>query len=327
MKVSVAMCTYNGAKFVREQLDSIARQSRLPDELIIVDDASSDSTVRILNEFREKSPFPVTIVVNEENSGVNFSFYKSTSLCRGEIVFWSDQDDRWKEDKIRKFIVIFDNNPQIGAITCDANIVDKNLNYLGYSLWSSEGFNKERQVAFNGGACFDILLNRNIAWGMTMAFRSDYIKLIFPVSDKWHHDGWAALLISAVAPVFALREALVDYRQHNRNAVGLQRATLQLKCARYIEQWHGRSSQNRKKYEWVVDRLEPVLARLNAFYPGDQLLESKIKIQGKIEHFQNRAAMRNPGSRRLSMVIKELKSNSYQKHSSGIKSVVEDLFF
>ena len=93
MKTSIALCTYNGEKFLREQLDSIALQTLLPDELVACDDRSCDSTMEILQEFRERVSFPVHIHQNEENLGSTKNFEKAIKLCSGDIIALCDQAD------------------------------------------------------------------------------------------------------------------------------------------------------------------------------------------------------------------------------------------
>jgi len=91
--ISVALCTYNGELYLREQLESILKQTFPPDEIIICDDGSTDTTIKILEEFRRKSFIPVKVYYNKENLGVSKNFEKAISLCSGDIIFLSDQDD------------------------------------------------------------------------------------------------------------------------------------------------------------------------------------------------------------------------------------------
>src|SRR5882724_11959920 len=95
-RISVAMCTYNGAGFLSEQLESIAAQTRLPDELVICDDRSTDESVEIVRNFARHTPFSVRLEMNEENLGSTKNFEKSIGLCQGEIIALADQDDVWR---------------------------------------------------------------------------------------------------------------------------------------------------------------------------------------------------------------------------------------
>ena len=100
MKVSIALATYNGAKYLKQQLDSFQAQTCLPDELVVCDDCSKDNTVEILEEFKETASFIVIIIQNESNLGYTGNFEKAISLCSGNLIFISDQDDVWFNNKI-----------------------------------------------------------------------------------------------------------------------------------------------------------------------------------------------------------------------------------
>jgi len=100
--VSVALCTYNGAAYLGEQLDSIVAQSRPPDELVVCDDGSTDGTVGLLQAFVPEAPFPVRLYRNERNRGFAKNFERAISLCTGDFIALSDQDDVWKPEKLAR---------------------------------------------------------------------------------------------------------------------------------------------------------------------------------------------------------------------------------
>src|SRR5215470_8302349 len=109
--ISVAMCTYNGARFLAEQLGSLAAQSRLPDELVVCDDGSTDESAEIVKDFARHAPFPVRLEVNEENLGATKNFEKAIGLCRGEVIALSDQDDVWYPKKLELHESVFVADP------------------------------------------------------------------------------------------------------------------------------------------------------------------------------------------------------------------------
>ena len=126
MKFSVAMCTYNGAAYLEEQLDSIARQIRLPDELVVCDDNSSDESLRILRSFAARSAFPVRLHSNESNLGSTKNFEKAICLCSGDVIALADQDDVWHPEKLAILEREFSSTPDVGLVFTDAEIVDEN---------------------------------------------------------------------------------------------------------------------------------------------------------------------------------------------------------
>src|SRR5258708_3955131 len=99
-RISVAMCSYNGARFLREQLESIATQTRLPDELIIFDDRSTDETIEIIDAFVKHARFPVRVEISESTRGATKNFEKAIALCQHEIITLADQDDVWHPNKL-----------------------------------------------------------------------------------------------------------------------------------------------------------------------------------------------------------------------------------
>src|SRR5437660_962846 len=107
MRSSVVMCTYNGARYLQAQLDSIARQSTRPDELVVCDDHSTDDTPEIVRRFGSTAAFPVRVHVNEKNLGIHQNFGRAMSLANADVIFLSDQDDVWEPGKIETFLEVF----------------------------------------------------------------------------------------------------------------------------------------------------------------------------------------------------------------------------
>src|SRR5262245_33463585 len=133
-KISIALCTYNGAKFLSSQLESYLVQTQMPDEVVVCDDRSNDQTVEILKAFAERAPFSVRVLVNDQNLGSTKNFEKAISLCSGEFIFLSDQDDIWNPDKIEKMTAPFENDPDVGLVFSDVELVDESLTFEGKTL-------------------------------------------------------------------------------------------------------------------------------------------------------------------------------------------------
>ena len=103
-KISIAMATYNGARFLRQQLDSFARQTLLPSELVVCDDGSTDSTMTIVDAFSRSAPFPIVIVNNTVRLGYTANFLQAAQMCQGELIAFSDQDDEWLPQKLASIV-------------------------------------------------------------------------------------------------------------------------------------------------------------------------------------------------------------------------------
>jgi glycosyltransferase involved in cell wall biosynthesis len=182
-KISVALYTYNGELYLWDQLESIFKQTRLPDKIIVCDDCSTDSTLKILEDFCKKYSVPLKIYINERTLGVSKNFEKAISLCSGDIIFLSDQDDVWLPEKIEKVIEVFDNNKDCSYVFSDAQIVDESLHPSGYTIWKSISFDRFQRKKFMRGQQLEVLLKHNVVTGATMAFRSHIREFVLPIPE------------------------------------------------------------------------------------------------------------------------------------------------
>src|SRR6185436_8451912 len=135
MKISVAMCTYNGADFLPEQLESILAQSRMPDQIVVCDDGSTDETRALLQRFEKESRDVILLRVNKKNLGSVKNFEQAIHLCNGDVIGLSDQDDVWRPDKLQLIEQGF-RKSSIGLVFSDAGIVDENLKPLDRRMWN-----------------------------------------------------------------------------------------------------------------------------------------------------------------------------------------------
>ena len=217
MNLSIALCTYNGAAYLNEQLETIAAQTRTPDELVISDDQSTDDTLRLIEEFAAIAGFPVRLSVNESNLGIAKNFEKAISLCRGDVIVLSDQDDVWHNDKLESVERIFEAKPQLSLVFSNAEIVDETLGLFGKTLFEWVHFDDQKQSLVKSGRALDLQLRENLVLGATMAFRADLRELVLPISGDGPlvHDGWIVLLIAAVGEIDFIDRPLMKYRQHS----------------------------------------------------------------------------------------------------------------
>ena len=205
MKISIAMATYNGAKYLQEQLDSFVAQTRQPDELVVCDDVSSDTTVDILESFRQQAPFAVRIYRNETNLGFVKNFEKALSLCTGDIIFLSDQDDVWFDEKICTVEQIFVEKPNKIVIINDQVITSENLNASKFTKLgniTSAGLKKDY---FMTGCC--------------TSMRREWLELVLPMPGCMDgHDLWINRLALALDVRLIYELPLQYYRRHGDNA-------------------------------------------------------------------------------------------------------------
>lgn len=223
MTLGIAMCTYNGEKYIGEQLSSILSQTLKPDKMIICDDGSSDSTVDILKKFACQVPFDVEIVINKENLGSTKNFEKAIHLCDTDIIVLSDQDDVWLPEKLQKTQTAFEINPECGYVFTDAQLVDEKLNLLNCTMWETINFTKNKRNLFKQGYDKEILIKDNMVTGATMAFKGTHKELLLPIPACCIHDAWIALVLTLADKkgVF-IDEPMILYRQHAAQQIGAE---------------------------------------------------------------------------------------------------------
>ncbi|SEO34501.1 Glycosyl transferase family 2 [Nitrosospira multiformis] len=313
LSLSIALTTYNGERYIASQLDSICRQTRQPDELIIFDDASIDRTPDLVLDFARRAPFPVSFSQNRVRLGSTRNFENAIRACTGDIIFLCDQDDVWYPNKVAVIHECFTAEANIGAVFTDADVVDANLHPLGFNLWESLRFSRGEQNQMNNGDALGVLFKHPVVTGATLAFRAFYRDLILPIPDMWH-DAWISLLIGATSRLHALPSPLIAYRQHATNRLGIPRR-----------------GRNRGKtcaaiYGPQVQSYEMTLERLLQESAGFPVSENCLHRIGEILSFSRvRAALPHARLFRLPSVLHQLVALRYHKYAYGLYSLCKDL--
>ncbi|MFH0976226.1 MAG: glycosyltransferase family 2 protein [Spirochaetota bacterium] len=208
--VSIALATFNGEKFLREQLDSIYDQTYKNIEIIVSDDCSSDETVEILNEYSKK--FGLKYHINNKNIGFVKNFEAAILKCKGEYIALADQDDIWMPDKIERLVSEIED---YSLICSDAELIDDNGNRI------AESFQRYSRNYIADGKEFAILVFRNFVTGCTALVTKDLIKRALPIPNGiHHHDWWLALIASKTNGIKYMKAPLIKYRQHQNNDTG-----------------------------------------------------------------------------------------------------------
>ena len=205
MKISVCMATYNGEKYIKEQLDSILLQLSENDEVIISDDSSTDNTVETIKSFNDNR---IKIYKNTKAKGYTRNFENALEKASGHIIFLSDQDDVWVEDKVKKMTKILEN---YDFVVSDNSIVNENLEVISKSHFEVYKTDK--------GFIRNLLLPRYV--GACMALKKNVLEksLPFPENVKLcAHDYWISLIAEMYFKSYKLDEQLLLYRRHSSNA-------------------------------------------------------------------------------------------------------------
>jgi len=204
MKVSVAMATYNGENYIKQQIDSILSQLGSEDELIISDDHSSDRTASIIEGYMKEDP-RVKLFMNDEK-GVTSNFENAIKRTQNDIIFLSDQDDVWKPEKVQTVLSYYEKNPRVLMIMSDITVVDNELNPTIESFYAYRGS--------RAGVIKNIVKNSYI--GCAMSFRKELKQQILPIPRNVPmHDMWIGLVADMKKAALLIPEKLIYYRRHN----------------------------------------------------------------------------------------------------------------
>ena len=322
VKISVAMCTYNGAEFLSAQWESILAQSRRADEIVVCDDGSSDQTRSLLEKLAKESSVPVTLRFNEKNLGSVKNFEQAIRLCTGEIIALSDQDDVWRTDKLQLIEKEFNKSPGTGLVFSDAEIVDEKLEPLGRRMWTEVCFEPYKQKLVARGRALEVLITGWTVTGATMAFRSEFVNLSLPIPDgiAMIHDGWIALTIAAVAGVVAIDEPLIKYRQHHKQQIGAP--TRQAQTEPRGVQAAFRRRNNSADLHKILETLEKRLLDHARTYDTRKALAF---VADYAFHLNVRANLPQRRLNRLPRILRELLTRRYHEYANGFKSAAKDL--
>jgi glycosyltransferase involved in cell wall biosynthesis len=323
-RISVAMCTYNGARFLTEQLESLATQTRLPHELVICDDRSTDGSFELIRAFAQRAPFPVRAEMNQANLGTTKNFEKAVSLCQGEIIALADQDDVWKPQKLAVVTSAFDQDREAGYVFSNAELLDERSIPLGRSLWDSGIFRGRRVAEFTRARQVASLLQRSVVTGAAMAFRSDLRNVVLPFSPHFVHDYWISLLLSCVERYgVSISTPLMYYRQHEGQSIGARRKSIFEKINLARSATGEECSERLLGFQDLKDRLGALKTEGLKFSAAHVAL-----IEETLAHWSRRAAAHSArGSGRIAVVFKEVLTGRYGRFSNSWQSIIKDICF
>jgi glycosyltransferase involved in cell wall biosynthesis len=318
--ISVALCTYNGARFLREQLESIASQKVLPAEIVISDDNSSDSTSMVLDQFEaslveRRLPITVRRFTNQVPLGVAKNFERAVTECRGELIAFCDQDDIWMPTKIERLAGLLEARPEVDLVFTNAILIQSGGKALGKSLFSSLRISR-KVLSFETQDWFPLLLQRNVATGATVVFRADLGRRAMPFPSSWLHDEWLAMWASVTGHIFGLDENLIGYRQHESNQVGVARLTARVGFAKILGARRARNSA-----------LKARASSLHLRVANDSRISQFVRISAKekLQHEVIRSSLASARLHRLVPVWREYATGRYQKYGLGIIDAVRDV--
>jgi glycosyltransferase involved in cell wall biosynthesis len=305
------MCTFNGGRYLQEQLESIALQTRLPCELIVCDDRSTDDTLAILKRFQSEAPFTVKVIQNSLRLGSTRNFDQAIGLARGSLIALCDQDDRWVPTKLERLSALLAEDPFLGGVFSDASLIDGDGRQTGLHLFARHKFTAAKQREFLGCPT-TMLLKHDVVTGATLMFRSTIRRYCSPIPASWVHDGWLAWMIALHSRLGLVSEPLIDYRIHAGQQLGVNSTA----------RTQGNAETRRQFYKRVARQFEDLLQRLltEGWSESDALLG---KVREKIAFLKRQATLSPSFGVRTLQMMGQLPH--YIHYARGLGSLRSDL--
>ena len=318
VKISVVVCTYNGERFLAEQLQSILDQTHPPDELIISDDGSIDSTLDIVAEFSfrdsgAKKP-QWTVQSRKKPLGIAGNFASALTKAQGEFIALADQDDVWEPNRLERGLAGF----RAGVLLAhsDATLIDESGQPTG-SLMSTLRLTSGERRSLLSGKALDALLRRNLVTGATMMIRASLLQQALPIPEGWVHDEWLGLVAAVQGGVAFSEESLIRYRQHGSNEIGAAKTDLDEATRRLRETRSDFYSRKLLRSSGISRMLEQEPDWLGA--------EAIATLLAKLEfdHWRSQLPAQRLG--RLGPVVMGWTQGDYARFARGYLDVIRDL--
>ena len=319
-EISVAMCTYNGAQYIVEQLESMAAQTLLPAHIVISDDGSTDGTIALLKQTWERlsehsselQKVQLTILVNKSSLGVTKNFEQAIVATTTPYIFLADQDDLWFPTRLE--VETAQLKAGAGFVFGDAQLISSSGEPLGHSLFEALALKSSERSGIMTDPV-SVLIKRNIVTGATAAFTRSVFEKAAPFPEGWVHDEWLAMVAALTGDKFAVTEAMIGYRQHDANQIGVKKNTMNTRLAKLRAEGAQRNS-----------RLLTRISSLAESAPDLGVSESEMKLIASSLNFQEaRSAYPRNRAIRWIPVLGQVLTGRYFRVSNGARDVLRDL--
>jgi len=313
VRVSVALCTHQGERWIEEQLRSILAQTVPVAEIVVGDDASTDRTPDIVRALAAETDVPIRIRHHAVALGVAGNFADAIAATTGDVVALSDQDDVWHPDRLERLLPHLDG---VALVHSDARLVDADGAPLGATLADSLEMSAWERAAMADGRAVQALLRRNLVTGATAIVRRDAAMAALPIPAGWIHDEWLAMCAALGGGVRFVPEQTIDYRQHGGNQIGVRRLGAADKLRRVLEADSGKHALKAQRATSLATE-----ATRRGLASG-AVLEALVE---KARHERDRAALPRPRLLRLPGVLRGVAAGRYGRYSRGAIDVARDL--
>ena len=328
------LATFNGEQFLDEQLESLATQTRLPDELVVFDDGSTDRTVELLRSFERSAPFPVEVIAPGDHVGTCEAFGETMRRATGTILAICDQDDRWEPEKLAVMEQRMVGRPDALLAFSDATLIDVHGTPLSRSRWRLAGFGPSQWASMERDV-FGEMMKRQIVSGCTAAIRSDILPALLPFPSGLHpalptmmYDRWASLMAAAAAPVITIPERLVQYRIHPAQQIGIPALELRRlfpQTTLRLGQFVAPRVEKSGRFAYQREHLREIQKRLAA--AGLDNGESDLRLRLADQHLELRQNLEDGSWRdRAAPVLHQwVNADGYRRFSMGLSAAISDI--
>ena len=314
---SIALCTYNGAAYLRAQWQSLLDQDQLPDELIIGDDQSTDDTVALLRQLAADAPFTVHILENRQRLGSSKNFEQVLSKCTGDLIFICDQDDYWLAHKISTMTQYMIDHPAAQLAFCDAWVTDEQLQGRQQRFWEEVRFDSRAQQRWRAGESMDVLLDGNRVMGCATVIRRSFLPTLLPIPDTipgYIYDGWLGLVSAACGVIHFIDQPLQLYRTHTQQQIGVR----PVEAGERVRVWD-RFARHR------VGKLAPLREKQAQLTTIRQLLSERVpasapglpQLHRRLAHITMRSGLPQNRVQRLLPVLQSVRKGNYKRYADA----------
>jgi glycosyltransferase involved in cell wall biosynthesis len=313
VSIGVVMITHEGGRWVRSQAHSIATQTRLPDEVVIADDGSTDDSVAHALSALEPIGQRCRVLRSAARLGVTANLERAIRHAESDVIVLADQDDVWLPHKLVVVEHWADTSPS-GGMFSDGWIVDARGDRTGERLWRRAGLSRSRAATLSSDP-LAILLRQPVVTGATMAVRRGALDVLLPIPRHGWHDYAMSLLLAATSGLFPVTDALVEYRLHGANTAGLPSKSRRDRVVG--------AEAHRENLRTQIALFEALVERMEA--QGDRA--TAARFSGKLDVLRRRAALPAARPMRLPGVARLIVGGGYRRYAQGYASAARDLLW
>ena len=310
LSTTAVVITYNGERWIAEQLRSIMGQTHPVDEIVVADDASHDQTLSTVREVLAGWGGRVRVIERDHNVGVRANLESALATASGDVVFLCDQDDRWHPHKVARQVAEFD-APEVELAFSDATVVSDD-GTAQQGLWDAVGFTRGLRARWAADP-LGVLLAKEVVTGATLACRRELLVRALPIPRHRWHDSWLALTaVLTGGSVTAIPDALMIYRRHDANTAGLP-----------SRRWVDRLTPTAVTVTTRAERIQQLRAARERYIAMDDGRTGRLRMAEAFNEDRLLLPARRPA--RVPFVTTGVITGRYWRVANGTRSAAEDL--